>query len=83
MGYFTKRSVDKYKGQIDKKGVHIKCGTVMRFVGTGRSIWNPMFTCAGSGEVRQVAELYCPKCDGDKEPPTYGSPIYENEVVEL
>lgn len=47
----------------------------------GRSIWIKPFT-GGSGEVRQVVHLACMKCTPNAEPPNYGTPIYEDELVE-
>lgn len=52
-------------------------------VTTGRSIHHPLFSNAGSGEVREVGEIYCPQCDGAVAAPAYGTPIKENQIVEI
>ncbi len=48
---------------------------------TGRSIWFKPFS-GGGGEVRQVAHLYC-GCEPEREPPSPGTPIYDDELVEI
>jgi len=49
----------------------------------GRSIHTGIFPGAGAGEVRTVTHLNCNACDPGKEPPSYGMPIVEHELVEL
>ncbi len=47
----------------------------------GRSIWiRPIL--GGSGKVRRIAHLYCPVCTPDPEFPRYGTPIFEDELIE-
>lgn len=83
MAYYTRGSVERFRKDLLNGGfTHIKCGTQLRYAGTGRSIWWPGF-CGGPGEVRNVAEIYCPKCDPKPALPVYGAPIYETEVVQL
>ena len=55
---------------------------VIRIIVTGRSIWIRPFT-GGFGEVRKVGHLYCPKCTPNTNPPQYGAPIYEDELVQV
>ena len=56
-------------------------GEPLQEIVTGRSIWIRPFG-GGFGEVRRVAHLYC-GCEPKREPPTYGTPIYEDELVGL
>lgn len=83
MSYYTRASVERFKKDIEAGRPHSKCGTQLRYVGTGRSVWDGVFSCSGSGEVRNVAEIYCPTCDGEKDAPEYGAPINERDIVEL
>ena len=54
-------------------------GKPLQQVVTGRSIWFKPFA-GGGGEVRRVAHLYC-ECETKPEPPQYGTPIYEEDLV--
>ena len=49
---------------------------------TGRSIWERPFM-GGSGEVRSVQHLYIEGEPNPTEGMTYGSPIYEDEIMEV
>ncbi|MFH1473158.1 MAG: hypothetical protein ABIF06_01975 [bacterium] len=50
---------------------------------TGRSIWIRPFG-GGAGEVRMVTHLFCPEHNPDKmEHVSYGTPIYEDALVEV
>jgi hypothetical protein len=48
----------------------------------GRSIHWPGFHGAGGGEVRTVVHLACEGYDPDKTPPSHGTPIVEDQLVE-
>mgnify|MGYP000986725046 CR=1 FL=1 len=85
----TKRSWDRFKDQTEFEGgkpggalIHTACGHPIMVACTGRSLWlqgGP--PCAGTGEVVQVGELYCPLCD--LEPKTrYGDPIHEGDYFD-
>ena len=83
MSWVTKASLDR----IEKLGMTadnkcFRCNAPLMISGTGRSIWVRPFD-GGFGEVMLVGEVYCPKCDSAPEPPGYGTPIYEDEIVEL
>ena len=54
----------------------------IRTATVGRSIHTGIFPGAGNGEVRQVVHLACEKCDAKKRPPSYGTPIVEDELTE-
>ena len=41
-----------------------------------RPVWDGIFACSGSGEVRKTVEPYCPNCE--TEPKTNGLPVYED-----
>jgi len=79
--YFSKASIERAAGSLTGD-ICIRCGGPLDYVSTGRSIWVQPF-CGGGGDVSQVAEVYCPSCDGKKAPPTYGTPIYEDDLIEL
>ena len=82
----TRSSLQQAKERIAKSnnptGNACHCGSALQIIATGRSIWFRPFT-GGEGEVRQVGEIFCPACDGDRRPPTYGTPIYEDEIVDI
>ena len=83
MSYYTKASFERYKDDILAGRPHSVCGAQLMCVGTARSVWDGIFGCSGSGEVRNVAEIYCPICDGEKHAPYYGSVIYERDIISL
>lgn len=56
-------------------------GEPLRETVTGRSIWFKPFS-GGGGEVRYVGHLYC-GCEPKREPPSYGTPIYDEDLVEV
>jgi hypothetical protein len=56
------------------------CNEPIRTAVVGRSIWIRPFN-GGPGEVRRVTHLACLVCTPEKQPPRYGSPIYEDELV--
>ena len=75
------KSPIEWKGK-DKGWREKETGKKLMQSATGRSIWIRPFD-GGSGEVRSVQHLYiegehCPT-DGI----TYGSPIYEDELMEV
>lgn len=59
-------------------------GAVIQAVGTGQSIWIafPARLPGGFGDVAMVLRPYCPACDLKPELPSYGTPIYEDELLE-
>ena len=74
-----------YTGEPNSIGWRCKTtNALMLAERTGRSIWadNGPGPCAGSGEVRQVIEAYCPKCDS-KPQINHGSPIQEGELIAI
>ena len=40
-----------------------QCGTVLLAKPVHYSIWDGLFPCSGSGEVRVVTVPYCPTCE--------------------
>jgi len=77
-----KSSVEKVENRGVIKGKCSVCGEQIMLTGTGRSIWYDGFT-GGGGEVRTIAEAYCPKCDRKPKLPKYGTPIYESQIVQV
>ncbi len=73
----TLRSYERFKNGCPQ------CGDTqgLRLIGTGRSIWRRPFL-GGDGDVHNVGVVYCPKCDPEPVPPPYGTPIYEDEIIE-
>lgn len=59
-----------------------KTGKAIQTAVVGRSIHLAGMPLAGSGEVRSVVHIACAGCDPNKEPPRYGTPINESELVE-
>lgn len=80
--YCTKSSVEKVESRGVIDGKCKVCGEQIMLTGTGRSIWFDGFT-GGGGEVKTIAEAYCPKCDGKPKLQSYGAPIYESEIVQV
>ena len=78
----TRSSVDKIEERGVNDGICAVCGEQIMLTGIGRSIWHDGFS-GGSGEVRTVAEAYCPKCDGKPELPKYGTPIYQSKIMRV
>ena len=78
----TKSSIKKVEERGVIEGKCKVCGEQIMLSGTGRSIWYDGMA-GGGGEVRTVAEAYCPKCDGKPELPSYGTPIYESQIIEV
>lgn len=78
----TKISVEKIERRGVENGRCKSCGSQVLVIGTGRSIWLKGMM-GGYGEVEPVVEAYCPECDGDPTVPSYGTPIYENEIVDI
>ncbi|BBO73135.1 hypothetical protein DSCW_05520 [Desulfosarcina widdelii] len=78
----TKASVDRVEDQGVVDGKCVVCGAQILLTGIGRSIWDDG-TSVGSGEVRTVAEAYCPNCDEKPELPDHGTPIFKSEIVRL
>jgi hypothetical protein len=78
----TKSSVERVekRGVIDGKCK--VCGEQIMLSSSYRSIWYDGMA-GGGGEVRTVAEAYCPKCDGKPELPSMGTPIYESQICEV
>jgi len=76
------RATERIKQSMNPEGNKCKCGTEMEIVATGRSLWTRPFA-GGGGEVRRVGKIYCPTCDGPREAPAYGTPIYEDELCEI
>ncbi len=59
-------------------------GVLIEMAKMGRSIWEigvPGIG-TGSGEVRDIFHIYCPSCQS-RPKIRYGSPIHENELVEV
>jgi hypothetical protein len=59
-----------------------RCGSEWMVAATGRSLWIRPF-CGGPGQVAQVGEIFCPRCDPAPELPQYGTPIYTDELAPL
>ena len=82
--YCTKISTEKVERRGVDNGRCKACGSEVLVIGTGRSIWyGDGHTMGGGGEVATVVEAYCPECDGKPVVPSYGTPICENEIVEI
>ena len=58
-----------------------RCLSHLEVISMGRSIWWFRPFKGGSGEVRHVGDIYCPRCDEKPELPEFGTPIYEDEIV--
>ncbi len=72
----------KEHGRQDETGwVCQTTGADISFFESGRSI-HDFGIGAGSGEVRPVLHLYCTGCNPDYQPPPYGTPIQESELLE-
>lgn len=67
---------DKERWLCKKTGAEIQC------VGIGRSIHSSDFPGAGSGEVRQIAHVWCPKC-GTKPDIPIGTPVNESDLIRI
>lgn len=73
---------DSYERAVDPiTGKCRRCGGDLRMIGTGRSLWVRPFA-GGFGEVAAVSEVFCPSCDSEPVPPSYRTPIYDDELVE-
>jgi len=84
MPFFLKSDWEwlKKHGIMDEKGWKCKkTGVAIMSAIIGRSIWMRPFM-GGSGEVRQVAHLYCLGC-GKRPVIEHGTPIYEDELIEM
>lgn len=57
-----------------------KTGADINALESGRSV-HVFGMSAGFGEVRPVLHLYCTGCNPDYQPPPYGTPIQENELL--
>ena len=57
-------------------------GKPINQITTGRSI-HTHGLCGGFGEVRPVMHLYCTGCNPDFRPPEDGTPIQEDDLVEM
>ncbi len=80
--YCTKASTQRVENRGHADGKCNQCGSQIMIESTGRSIWFDG-TMGGGGDVERVGEVYCPECDGEPELPSYGTPIYESEIVEV
>ena len=60
--------------QADGSWKH-KCGTTLMSVRVSHSVWDGLFPCSGTGEVRWETVPYCPSCQ--TRPSTYGNPVYD------
>ncbi len=78
----TKLSIEKVESRGVENGKCKVCGKQIMLTGTGRSIWFDGMI-GGGGEVRFVADAYCPKCDGKPKLLLYGTPIYESEIMRV
>ncbi len=65
----------------DGKFVCKKTGEEIKSTVVGRSLWIRPFT-GGSGEVARVLHVACTACNPTATPPDYGTPIYDDELVE-
>jgi hypothetical protein len=52
-----------------------KCGTTLLVTPVYHPVWDGLFPCSGTGEVRVEQVPYCPSCQ--TKPGTYGAPVYE------
>jgi hypothetical protein len=78
---------DPVKSPIEWKGVdrgwcEKETGKKLMQVSMGRSIWTRPFE-GGGGEVRSVQHLYIEGEPNPTEGMTQGSPIYEDEIMEV
>lgn len=67
---------EKYLEQEDGSYKCKNCGTDIMGKKVFHSVWDGIFGCSGSGDVRTEIKPYCPKCD--KEPNSNGLPVYED-----
>ncbi len=81
MTWVTVTSIKRLSKREMRSGVCDRCKSRLLILATGRSIWNRPFN-GGSGEVRRVGEVYCPKCEGEPELPIFGAPIYEDQILQ-
>jgi hypothetical protein len=73
------------KEHAERRGSRWMCkktGAIIRVTETGRSIWHRPFM-GGSGEVCQVGHLHCPECQPQFSVPSYGTPIYDDELIKV
>lgn len=78
----TKLSVERVEKRGVVDGKCKVCGEQILLLGTGRSIWIDGFN-GGPGTVEMVSEAYCPKCDKEPKLPSYGTPIYQSEFIQV
>lgn len=82
---FVKSEVEwlKQHGRCDGDGRWWckKTGAAIAVAEVGRSIHDPRFVLAGSGEVRSITHMACQGCEPNKVPPRYGAPISEADLV--
>lgn len=77
-----RQAVARIEASANPKGNAYRCGAELQIVATGRSLWMRPFA-GGGGEVRRVGEIFCPTCDGERQAPAYGTPIYEDDCVDI
>jgi len=84
--YVTKESFERatkrIKTSANPNGNRCTCGAELEIVATRRSIWIRPFL-GGPGETEEVGEIFCPKCDGQRVAPAYGTPIYEDQITDI
>ena len=80
----TKESFEKLSDFEQESGLCLQCGGRLLVLSTGRSIWiKELGGRGGFGNVERVGVIYCQKCRPMEKAPEYGTPIYEDEFLEL
>jgi len=76
------RWVDRHAEFRDGVWVCKETGATIQCKSIGRSIWTYPEACAGSGEVRPIAHVWCPEC-GTEPDVAYGTPVNESDLVKI
>ena len=68
----------------NKKGDWVckETGAIIQCLGIGRSIHSSDFPGAGSGEVRLIAHVWCPRC-GTKPNVRWGTSVNESDLIKI
>lgn len=85
MAWISKTDKDWLEKHGVKKSNGWECketGADINAIETGRSI-HLFGLPGGAGEVRRVLHLYCTRCQVGFEPPAYGTPIQERDLIEV